>query len=320
MTTPFIIADIGSNHRNNYDIALQQIQGVKEAGCDAAKFQLYTHKDLYGYEGKLDYELPREWIPELARACKALDIEFMCSAFSEAGFEFVNPYVETHKVASSENKHPGILGYVKDLGKPWMVSLGGSHYEEIDWLIDTYSPTCVMECIAKYPASEEDYAQATFDYDVPKLGLSDHTLTSAIALKALSHGVSVFEKHFDAFLTNEDFPTHSDTPDSCVSIGFKDMKQYVKDIQSQAYRGDGRRPGRSEDDMLLQWKKRIVATRDLEVGDRLELGVNYGAYRTKMPDYQGDDARKLYEYDGKYIKTPVKQGYGINFKYVNDLL
>ena len=90
---PYIIADIGSNHRDDLGLAKAQIASAKEAGIDAVKFQFYTHRALYGFEGKAEYEMPVSWLEPLASHCRSHDIDFMCSAFSVVGYRLVDPFV-----------------------------------------------------------------------------------------------------------------------------------------------------------------------------------------------------------------------------------
>ena len=46
----FFIAEIGINHNGDLGIAKQLIQGAKEAGCDAVKFQKRTIDVVYSPE------------------------------------------------------------------------------------------------------------------------------------------------------------------------------------------------------------------------------------------------------------------------------
>ena len=100
MSEPYIIAEIGSNW-----ISLQgcidSIWQAKECGADAVKFQMFTHEELYGVPGDDTFDLPRGFISELAQHCKAIDIDFMCTAFTADGVKFIDPFVKMHKVASS---------------------------------------------------------------------------------------------------------------------------------------------------------------------------------------------------------------------------
>ncbi len=184
---PFVICDVGSNHRGSLDLALGHVTAAREAGCDGVKFQMYTEAELYGVRHLTDatdprtctltteelyargslrkspYEMPREWILPLAVKAKEVGIEFLCTAFSADGVRFVDPHVAIHKIASCEMLHLGILDAVIATGKPFIVSTGGAQYSEVEflqrycWDRGAHERLRVLECVANYPAEISDY-------------------------------------------------------------------------------------------------------------------------------------------------------------------
>lgn len=225
MRDPYIIAEIGSNWRT-LDDCLVQINGAKECGADAVKFQLFTYKELFGIDGEIKGKLPREWVSILAAHCKDTDIDFMCSAFSPEGFEFLDPYVTTHKIASPEACCSKILEKVFSLGNPIFLSNGCLTIEEQVEIIDgPYwgADDVLLECVSQYPADPTMYklrrcASLQEVYDI-SWGISDHTLGNFVAMTARTLGACVFEKHVDFI--------GLDTADSCVSMGLEEFKKYV---------------------------------------------------------------------------------------------
>lgn len=210
---PYIIAEIGSNLFKGrdaatcLDIGLGQIAAAKGAGADAVKFQMFTVKELYGpsYPGpESKYALPRYWVEVLADKCERTGIDFMCSAFSVDGYEFIDPFVKMHKVASPEALDEDIMNHLgSTCGKPVLVSNGCGDP------VVTWGGMIPMECVSKYPASLEDYDLQ------PRLGpwgVSDHTMYEGAACKGRQMGATYFERHVD-FFKGEGL----DTPDTPVS-------------------------------------------------------------------------------------------------------
>jgi N-acetylneuraminate synthase len=313
---PFIIADIGSNFRNSLELAFKQIEAAKECGCDAAKFQLYTHEELYGLPGKLEYELPKEWLQPLALHCEKTGIDFMCSAFSPMGVAHVDPFVKRHKLASSEFLHCEIIEAIKKTGKPWIASTGGAHAREVGRLIDLYRPTAILECVAQYPAKSNDYNLKCLQRWGDETGISDHTPNDSVALAAIGFGATIFEKHFDG-ADQGLVPPGPATPDTPVSYSYFDMMNYVTKIK-QAFSaiGDGIKQPRNQPEMALRWRRRLIVTKDLPVGAKLKSHENYGIYRSLKDDTRGAAPELLPKFDGAILKVEKKAGDSL---WINDI-
>lgn len=311
--TPFIIADIGSNHRGSIDIAIRQIEKAAECGVSAAKFQLYSHKELYGFDGDTPHTLQASWFPELKQVCDEHNIRFMCTAFSPEGVGLVDPYVEVHKVASSDLKYVQLLDAVKETGKEWIVSTGGAHLDEVRTVCRLFDPTAVLECVAAYPSLSDNHQLEwirTFSGE-RFVGISDHTDPNALdwlnasTTAAALYRASVFEVHFDA--TTELQPT----PDSVVSHNPQQLAHYIKTAKEAVANGNKttKYGGRKcELDMLLKWRRRLIATRDISEGETLTWGENFGSYRSKTDDTHALGPEMWSMVEGTPSKRAVKQG------------
>lgn len=226
----FIIAEIGSNCLKYYDeasnltLARKQIEAARKAGADAVKFQMFTSKELYGVEvADVDrWAMPIHWLPELYRICVGNSIEFMCSAFSVKGYSLVDKYVKRHKVASSEATALDIATWLKNQDKPVIWSKGCGDVDEPN------SRDIYMDCVVNYPADFTEYSFKFPAIDTP-FGLSDHTLCNTVARIYRANGASYFEKHVDLV------PGTRNTPDSPVSIGIKEFREYCQAIREQPY-------------------------------------------------------------------------------------
>ncbi len=229
-----IIAEVGSNWakfdepERNFNTALTQIERAAKAGADSVKFQLFTCAELYGdrvrnttFERSFNkYALPPEWLPDLSEHCIKNGINFMCSAFSVAGFETVDPFVNWHKLASPEASDRKLVSWLNDQPKPYFWSDGCGDPGL------THRPRDIkMACTSKYPAEIEDYDLRGFNG--VGWGLSDHTRGPSLAVLAVRLGCSYVEKHVDFCLT-----TGNPTPDTCVSISNSNFKHWVQKIRA----------------------------------------------------------------------------------------
>ena len=283
---PMIIAEIGSNFKN-FQEAKDSIAFAKMSGADAVKFQLFTKKDLFGVEADyiIDYEMSLDWIPKLKEKADACGIELMCSAFSPELYDFVNQYVEVHKIASSELTYPQILEKVKSFGKPILLSVGGSNKGDIEQAMKILrgGPQVVlMYCVGAYPSVQYNlFAMQDLKetFSVP-VGLSDHSpCVSYPALSATHHfGAVAIEKHVNF--------TKECTPDSGHSLSHNEFTFMCEMLR-------GKRDCRSfnpmpeERDMFLRHNRRLIATKDIQPGEPFKFGDNYGCYRSLKDDAKG---------------------------------
>jgi sialic acid synthase SpsE len=301
----FIIAEIGSNWTNLDDCFLS-IKEAANAGASAAKFQLFTHHDLYGFKGTIKGELDRSWVPLLARQCDRSGIDFMCTAFSPEGFEFIIAYVARPKVASSCLTTASILKKVGSFNKPVYLSTGASSLGEILMAMGFTGPkTTPLYCVANYPAKVinlDNIRLMAKELKVP-VGYSDHSIDVLnIPQLAVQMGAVVIEKHFDA--VNKNTP---DSPHSINSAQFRMMVDSIYGIRQIPRIGWTA----EESDMAHIHRNRCIAIKDLQAGDVLIEGENYGAYRSKMVDLNGLSGFCATGLNGKTMSKDIKAGMGI---------
>lgn len=283
----FIIAEIGSNFKTIHD-CIEAIKISKNVGADAVKFQLATEEELYGRQidmGLDDNFIKRTWVKPLAMEAKSVGIEFMCSAFSEQGYSFINEYVNYHKIASCENTHPGILKTVAHFKKPTFVSLGQTNIGEINYIHKALKecPHTFLYCEVAYPSK-----RARLEYILHlknlfgKAGYSDHTTDSDIIPVDAVHGYGarVIEKHFNPL-------DLYGTPDAPHSLDIPDFVNMVQRIRK-----------RPSSHWTLKWptfsyrphKRKIVALQDIEKGEQF-TPHNIGCYRIFHFDFDAENLK-----------------------------
>ncbi len=311
----FVIAEVGSNW-TSFEQAKDSIALAKNCGADAVKFQLFTEKDLFGpgvrgsmsTEKSGQHQLPVEWLPKLKEKADACGIEFMCSAFSPELLEAVNPYVKRHKIASSDNQCPQMLEKAYSFGKPVIVSLGATNETDVrrvTSLLDR-ERTTLMYCVSAYPSTQHNLFHIEGLKRIApgfRVGLSDHSTDIYTCLSAKQHfGVEIIEKHVNFFDVK--------SPDSGHSLGrtsFKLLCDYLKDQLDYTKFA----PQAEEREMFLRHNRRLIAIKDLQVGDVLRFGQNYGAYRSLENDDQGSNPLDWKYFEGKHLLEEVAKGKGI---------
>ena len=222
MKTKFI-AEIGSNHLNNFNRITRLIRTAKEIGCWAVKFQLFSGDQLYASEFKKQIKKMDEWqldialLPFIKSECQKQDIKFICTPFDLKAIDILSSYVDYFKVGSYENQWLDLIKAIAETNKPWILSAGMLSTLEllelelfIEKEITQNTPKIVLHCNSNYPAKPEN---CTLDriWELKKyfshcsIGWSDHTVEPGVIYKAIGLGARFIEFHFDLdeFFGNE---------------------------------------------------------------------------------------------------------------------
>ena len=253
----YIIAEMSANHGQDKAKAFAIIRAMKDAGADAVKIQTYTPDTitidcrnpyfvdcLKGtlWEGQSLYELygeaytPWEWQAELKREAERLGMDFFSTPFDITAVDFLESIgVPAYKIASFELVHQPLLRRVAATGKPVILSTGMATKEEITEAVTTLrdagaNQIALLKCTSAYPAKIEDANLRTIpamqkEFGMP-VGLSDHTLGSAVAVTAITQGACIVEKHF--VLDRE----RDKGPDSAFSMEPQEFKEMVESIRA----------------------------------------------------------------------------------------
>lgn len=304
---PFIIAEVGSNYKS-LDDCKRSISLAKACGADAVKFQAYDHKALYGLDGEIKGSLPLKWLPALADKSNACDIEFMCSAFSPELLDAVDPYVRIHKLASSEMCHVRMLEKLRNYNKPTFISTGAQTLTDIQRVVDFMDgfPVVLLYCVAAYPARMIDLREIAFMENFFKLpiGYSCHsTDVLEIPNSAVEAGAVVIEKHVNF--------AGVESPDSPHSLSTEEFKAMVERIRCTRQL-ESVISTSEQKSMILRHKRRLIATCDIEVGQELSEGVNFGIYRSLKDDARAEHPFKAQKVQGMKAKKRINAGDGIS--------
>jgi len=289
---PFIIAEIGSNHNGDMELARKIIDAAKSCGCNAVKFQSFNDKSLIckaEYEvntkyndspkkhfGSLEemvkkYYLREEQHYELKEYCDNIGIIFSSSPFSNAEVDLLIkldvPYL---KVASMDINNYSLLRYIALTGKPIIISTGMATLSEIDNAVriiekEGNSQIILLHCISIYPPEYKDIhlnnitmLQQAFPYPI---GFSDHSIGTHIPLAAVTLGSCLIEKHFtiDKGLPGWDHEISADPSEMRIIV------EQSKQINT-ALGSFSRIVSSAEETKKLKFRRSIIAAHDFVKG------------------------------------------------------
>lgn len=290
---PYIIAEIGSNHNGDMELARKIIDAAVESGAHAVKFQSWTPQSLIAKEeygantvytddpkkhwGSLremveEYYLRDEQHHELNDYCKSKGVDFCSTPFSEEEADLLLELnVPFFKVASMDINNLRLLRYLANTGKPVILSTGMATMGEIEQAVLTIEETGnrnigLLHCVSVYPPEMETInlrnittLQDAFGYPV---GFSDHTIGSAIPLASVALGACLIEKHFTI---DKDLPGW----DHMISANPEEMRMIVKESENiVAAIGSARRIiSETEKKKMPKMRRSIVTTKPLKKGE-----------------------------------------------------
>lgn len=322
-----IIAEISANHGHDIDVVKKTILKAKEIGCDAVKIQTYTPDTITLdcdneyfqinngtiWDGTTLYKLyqeaylPWDWHSELYEYAKQLQIVLFSTPFDKTAVDLLescgNPI---YKIASFEITDIPLIKYAASKGKPMIISTGIGTMEEIREAVEACRSVgnhdiCLLKCTSQYPAKLEDANLATMvdmksEFNV-KVGLSDHTEGTIVALAAAALGAEVIEKHFilDKSIGGPD-ASFSMEPNEFQAM-IEQTRMISKTIGCVDYSiSEAKRSSR-------KYARSLFVVEDVTAGDI----ISYQNVRSIRPS-DGLEPKYYQEIIGATFKTNVKRG------------
>jgi pseudaminic acid synthase len=286
----YVIAELSANHNQDFDQAVRIIRSAKEAGADAVKLQTYTAETItlksdreyfrIGggtlWDGRTLHELyaeaytPWEWQPRLKKIANDLGLDLFSSAFDSTAVDFLEQMeVPAHKVASFELVDIPLIEQMARTGKPLILSTGMATLEEITEAVQAARAAgaeqiALLKCTSAYPARPEEMNLRSIGalsekFGVP-VGLSDHTMGTAVPVAAVAVGAAIIEKH----LTTS---RQMKGPDSAFSLEpheFREMVDAVR-IAEKAMGADGFHASNAEAGSR-SFRRSLFVVRDVQKG------------------------------------------------------
>ena len=228
---PRVIAEIGCNHKGDFDIAIELLDLAKQCGADIAKFQKRNNKELLTkeqYEAKHPnpsnsygetYGLHREFLEftveqhkKLKEYCDSINLEYSTSVWdTTSAREMITFKPNLLKVPSACNNHFEMLKVLRDEYEGEVhLSFGMTTQEEEKKIIEFFEETnqaknrlVIYSCTSGYPVPFENVClleitrlKKEFGDRVKDIGFSGHHLGIAIDNAAYTLGATWVERHF----------------------------------------------------------------------------------------------------------------------------
>jgi len=293
---PYVIAEIGSNHNGDIDLARKLIVRAKECGADAVKFQSwsttslistaeyarnteYADKDRHFgslYEMVDRYQLTPEQHYEVAAICQEIGIHFLSSAFSPEEVDLlVDVSCPAIKLASMDVNHPVLLTAAARSGKPIILSTGLSSLDEVSSAVRTLEENgceqlILLHCISIYPPDPKDVNLRNMPmlreaFGVP-IGFSDHSLGTHLAVASVALGACMIEKHYTLDKTMEGW-------DHWMSADPEELQRLCSNVKDafDALGQSSRRVSSAEIEKRRKFRRCIVLRQALKSGHELRL-------------------------------------------------
>ena len=286
----FVIAEISANHGGSFERASQLVTAAAEAGCDAVKLQTYTADTMTLphdrpelriaggtlWDGRHLHDLyqeaatPWDWHRPLFDLARSLGLVPFSSPFDRSAVDFlVGLDTPVLKIASFEVTDLDLVAYAASTGRPLIVSTGMATDSEIDAAVTTArgagsTEVILLRCNSGYPAEPSEMDLRTIGdmaerWDVP-VGLSDHTLGSAVAVAARAIGAVALEKHLTV-------SRREVTADAAFSMEPAELTALVGDIRVvEAALGGVRYGPTAQEVPSLRFRRSIWVVRDVAEG------------------------------------------------------
>jgi len=250
----YIIAELSANHQQDFAQAVEIVKAAHAAGANAIKLQTYTPDTITLdcdneyfriregtiWAGRNLHELfteaytPWEWQPKLKVIAESLGLVCFSTPFDFSAVDFLETMdVPAWKIASFELVDLQLIRRVACTGKPLIISTGMATLTEIGEAVEAAreagaTQIALLKCTSGYPSEPGEMNLRTIPHLAEAfgvvVGLSDHTLGSAVPVAAVALGACIIEKHIT-------ISRATSGPDSAFSLEPWEFKRMVDEVR-----------------------------------------------------------------------------------------
>lgn len=286
----YVVAELSANHGHRLERALELVRAAKTAGADAIKLQTYTPDTMTIacdapwfrvegtiWNGRQLYDLyeeactPWEWHAPIKALATELGLDWFSTPFDGSAVDYLESLdAPAYKIASFELVDLPLLRRVASTGKPVILSTGMATLAEIEEAVSVLrgagcDQLILLKCTSAYPATPGEMDLRTIPhlaetFGTP-IGLSDHSLETAVTVTAVALGACLIEKHLTMSRSQQG-------PDSAFSLEPHEFHAMVDAVRC-AEQALGRvRYGPSDRERTsLAFRRSLFVVEDLEAGE-----------------------------------------------------
>jgi len=332
-----IVAELSCNHLQKYSLAVRTIKAMAKAGGDAVKLQTYKPKSLTLdvtnqyfkknkkgiWKGMTPWDIyekaytPWKWQPKLKNLAESLGMICFSSPFDHEAVEFYKKMkMPAYKVASLEITDIPLIEHMAKQGKPMIMSTGVATIKDLKLAVKTCHDVgnkkiALLKCVSAYPTSLGEVNLRSI-VDLKErfktlVGLSDHTLSSSVAVGAVALGASIVEKHF---ILSRKLPS-LDKEFSLEPNEFEKMIKEIREIEKAL--GEKKYILTKNQEELRKKRRSLFVVKDIKKGEKLTRKN----VRSLRPGF-GLHPKYLKDIIGKKAKRAIRKGTPLNWRLIKN--
>ncbi len=287
---PFLLAEVACSHDGSIERVKKMVNAVANAGMDGIQFKLFSTSLLLApyhsfYEKVKQLEIPLKDWPALIELAHERKLKVFANVLETSGIDMaLSSGVDVLKVHSSDLSNPEMLKSVIKSQLPIVLSTGGSTIEEIRVAINELrllGRTDKLLLMHGYQAFPTDISESHLNYistlkamfNLP-IGYQDHIdaeseMSKIVPLLAMAKGAVLLEKH----ITDDRSRRGTDYESALNLAEISSFVEIVKEGWSSFGRSDVRSLSDKENQYRKNFKKTVVAARDIELGEEISTDM-----------------------------------------------
>jgi N-acetylneuraminate synthase/sialic acid synthase len=311
---------------------------AKGCGAHAVKLQKRDNRSLYTreffnkpYENENSYgatygehrealEFGKADYQELKTHADEIGITFFATAFDVPSADFLAELdMPAYKVASADLINTPLLKYVAQIGKPMIISTGGSTLDDVrrahDAVAEVNPEIALLQCTAGYPAAWDELDLRVIEtyrdlFPETVIGLSSHDNGITMPVVSYMLGGRIVEKHFTLNRALKG-------TDHRFSLEPQGLRKMVRDLtRTKKALGDGTKTMYpSEVEPVEKMAKKLVAKAALPAGHTLTADdIAMKSPGNGLPPYELD------RLVGRTLRHPVSEDQSLTFELLEEPL